>query len=219
MYVCAYVCMLHYVSCGCERRSWFLFLSFSCSIRTASVFTPPLPCPIFIKSSCSKKNKENKLMYTLYATICLRYTNDRQVLTKQLDNWLCSAAVAADSPSSSSSSLSSSSSSSSKSTKRVRAVIAPHAGFSYSGPTAAYAYTHLLNELQLNKEIKRVFILGPSHHVYLPNCAVSEMETLETPLGSLRVDREVTDRLLRLRYYWDEEEGEGVVYEEDAEDR
>lgn len=33
----------------------------------------------------------------------------------------------------------------------------------YSGPTAAYAYHHLLN---LDR-IKRVFILGPSHHFYL----------------------------------------------------
>jgi predicted class III extradiol MEMO1 family dioxygenase len=35
---------------------------------------------------------------------------------------------------------------------------------------------------------KRVFILGPSHHVYLDGCALSKCSTYETPIGSLPLD-------------------------------
>jgi AmmeMemoRadiSam system protein B len=37
---------------------------------------------------------------------------------------------------------------------------------------------------------KRVFILGPSHHVYIDHCALSEFEYYATPLGNLTVDTE-----------------------------
>jgi AmmeMemoRadiSam system protein B len=35
---------------------------------------------------------------------------------------------------------------------------------------------------------KRVFILGPSHHVYLKGCALSQCQEYETPIGSLPLD-------------------------------
>lgn len=74
----------------------------------------------------------------------------------------------------------------------VHAIIAPHAGFSYSGRTAAYAYTGVDPS-----KFSRVIVLGPSHHVYLRDrCAVSAAHKLETPLGELPVDREVVDGLL-----------------------
>ena len=36
----------------------------------------------------------------------------------------------------------------------------------------------------------RVFILGPSHHVYLPNCALSSAAVCQTPLYNMEIDRE-----------------------------
>lgn len=76
----------------------------------------------------------------------------------------------------------------------VHAVIAPHAGFSYSGSTAAFAYA-AINPSRFS----RVVVLGPSHHVYLKDrCAVSTADVLETPLGPLPVDKEVTQGLLEL---------------------
>ena len=72
----------------------------------------------------------------------------------------------------------------------VRAVIAPHAGYAYSGPTAAYAYRFVNAEAY-----DQVWVLGPSHHVYLQNCAVSGASVLRTPLGDLSVDVAVTQRL------------------------
>lgn len=74
----------------------------------------------------------------------------------------------------------------------VHAIVAPHAGFSYSGSTAAYAYASIEPQ-----RFSRVIVLGPSHHVYLRDrCAVSDTHKLETPLGELTVDRQVVDGLL-----------------------
>jgi len=71
-----------------------------------------------------------------------------------------------------------------------KAVIAPHAGYSYSGPAAAWAYKSINTT-----GIKRIFILGPSHHVYLDGCALSKCTEYATPLGSLPLDRPTIDDL------------------------
>jgi AmmeMemoRadiSam system protein B len=65
----------------------------------------------------------------------------------------------------------------------ARAIIAPHAGYAYSGQAAAWAYKCVDPDV-----IKRVFILGPSHHEYLPGCAVSQFTEYETPMGNLKTD-------------------------------
>ena len=72
----------------------------------------------------------------------------------------------------------------------ARAVIAPHAGYSYSGPTAAYAYKGIQT-----KGIKRVFLLGPSHNVYSPKCLLSTCDAYATPIGSLPIDSAIYDEL------------------------
>ncbi|CAN8066223.1 unnamed protein product [Agarophyton chilense] len=74
----------------------------------------------------------------------------------------------------------------------AHAIIAPHAGFSYSGSTAAFAYAAIDP-----RKFSRVIVLGPSHHVYMKDtCALSDAHTLETPLGDLPVDRDVVEGLL-----------------------
>jgi len=98
------------------------------------------------------------------------YTSSGKELDSQLDNWLKNANV---------------------NTPAARAIIAPHAGYSFCGETGAYAY-----KLVDPQNIKRVFILGPSHHVYLTGCAVTQTLTYETPLYNLKVDTEMTDELL-----------------------
>lgn len=109
------------------------------------------------------------------------YTKSSETLETQLAGWLNEANT-----------TSSASSSASMPTKgSVRALIAPHAGYSYSGPTAAYAYMHLDPTL-----VRRVFILGPSHHVHLKACAVSGASVCETPVGNLTVDEAVRAELL-----------------------
>lgn len=60
-----------------------------------------------------------------------------------------------------------------------------HAGYSYSGPCAAWAYKCL--DLSL---AKRVFVLGPSHTYYLKGSALTTFAAYDTPLGKLEVDAE-----------------------------
>ncbi|CAO0789966.1 unnamed protein product [Mucor circinelloides] len=74
--------------------------------------------------------------------------------------------------------------------KGTRAIIGPHAGFRYSGPTAAFAYKSVDTS-----NIKRVFLLGPSHHAYIDGCSLSKYSAYETPFGNIRLNREVIDEL------------------------
>ena len=68
-----------------------------------------------------------------------------------------------------------------------KAIIAPHAGYIFSGPIAASAYAHL----QAAKDtIQRVVLLGPSHRVGFRGIAVSHMDAFDTPLGRILVDQE-----------------------------
>jgi len=70
---------------------------------------------------------------------------------------------------------------------RPKAVIAPHAGFMFSGAVAARAYARLA---ALRNRIRRVILLGPSHHVPFQGLAASSAERFLTPLGPVPVDRE-----------------------------
>ncbi|XP_059592257.1 uncharacterized protein LOC100256144 isoform X1 [Vitis vinifera] len=72
----------------------------------------------------------------------------------------------------------------------VRGVIAPHAGYSYSGRAAAYAFGNIDPS-----SISRVFLLGPSHHYYTPKCALSRATVYKTPVGDLQIDLEVVEEL------------------------
>ncbi|GAU93595.1 hypothetical protein RvY_05515 [Ramazzottius varieornatus] len=72
----------------------------------------------------------------------------------------------------------------------ARAIIAPHAGYAYSGPCAAFAYG------QINPTaVKRIFLLGPSHHVSLDGCALTTVKQYETPLYNIPIDVETTEKL------------------------
>lgn len=66
-----------------------------------------------------------------------------------------------------------------------KAIIAPHAGFMFSGGVAATAYARLRPGAG---RIRRVVVLGPSHFVPIRGLAASSAEWFATPLGQLRVD-------------------------------
>ena len=67
-----------------------------------------------------------------------------------------------------------------------KALIAPHAGYSYSGPVAASAYA----QLRPHREIyRRVVLLGPCHYVGISGLATSGAEFFRTPLGDIPIDR------------------------------
>lgn len=72
-----------------------------------------------------------------------------------------------------------------------RLVIVPHAGYIYSGKTA------FLGLSKLNKEVRNIFVLAPSHKVYFHGIAVSNFDNFETPLGNVEVNREIVNDLYR----------------------
>ena len=65
-----------------------------------------------------------------------------------------------------------------------------HAGYSYSGPAAAWAY----KALDLSKA-RRIFLLGPSHTFYLPGCALSSHSYYATPFGNIALDQPTIEEL------------------------
>lgn len=74
-----------------------------------------------------------------------------------------------------------------------KALIAPHAGYVYSGPIAAKAYALLA---PARATIKRVVLLGPTHRVAVRGLAVPSVARFSTPLGTVELDR---DALARVR--------------------
>ena len=68
-----------------------------------------------------------------------------------------------------------------------KALIAPHAGYLYSGPIAASAYAQLI---PARDQIKRIVLFGPSHYVALNGLATTSAEAFATPLGIVPVDVE-----------------------------
>lgn len=76
-----------------------------------------------------------------------------------------------------------------------KALIAPHAGYVYSGPVAASAYVRLLPQA---KTISRVLVLAPSHRVPFSGLATSSADFFNTPLGDVAVDRVAVEQALEL---------------------
>lgn len=73
-----------------------------------------------------------------------------------------------------------------------KALIAPHAGYPYSGPVAGSAFKSLNG---MHKQITRVILFGPSHHVSFRGMALSSADVFHTPLGEIEVDHQATEEL------------------------
>ncbi|RMJ10809.1 hypothetical protein CDV36_009549 [Fusarium kuroshium] len=74
----------------------------------------------------------------------------------------------------------------------ARIIIAPHAGYTYSGRCAAWAY----KSLDLS-QAKRVFVLGPSHTYYLEGSATTGFGKYATPFGDLTVDVQMVHQVAK----------------------
>jgi MEMO1 family protein len=79
------------------------------------------------------------------------------------------------------------------STERPKALIAPHAGYIYSGGVAAAAYDQISPACDL---IRRVVLVGPSHRVYFQGVAISTARAFATPLGEVEIDVDLKSQLL-----------------------
>jgi AmmeMemoRadiSam system protein B/AmmeMemoRadiSam system protein A len=74
--------------------------------------------------------------------------------------------------------------------EEILGVVSPHAGYIYSGQTAAFVYKALKD-----KKKKLVILLGPSHRYYVKGFSVYDEGKWETPLGTVSIDEDFASRL------------------------
>ncbi|HCV42365.1 MAG TPA: AmmeMemoRadiSam system protein B [Bacteroidetes bacterium] len=74
----------------------------------------------------------------------------------------------------------------------IRGVIGPHAGYVYSGPTAAHAYA-----LLQGATYSTVVVVSPSHREYFDGVSVFPGDSYSTPLGVVPVDKDLREKLLQ----------------------
>ena len=77
----------------------------------------------------------------------------------------------------------------------VKAIIAPHAGYPFSGPIAASAYLQLACT---DIPVKRFVLVGPAHYEPVRGLAVSSAAAFDTPLGRVPIDEKGRDAALAL---------------------
>src|SRR5688500_7911117 len=77
----------------------------------------------------------------------------------------------------------------------AKAIVAPHAGYVYSGAIAGSAYRSVAH---LGDAIKRVVLIGPSHRMAFDGIVAPSATGLETPLGTVAIDAAALTRALAL---------------------
>lgn len=75
--------------------------------------------------------------------------------------------------------------------EKIAGIVSPHAGYMYSGKTAAYAYNTLKG-----KNYKTAIVISPSHAEYFPGISVYDGDAYETPLGVVEIDEEKANQLV-----------------------
>ena len=78
-----------------------------------------------------------------------------------------------------------------------KALIVPHAGYVYSGATAAAAFATLRDGAQT---IRRVVLIGPAHHVHVRGIAAPTVDAFATPLGRVPVDKSALNAIAGLPF-------------------
>ena len=75
----------------------------------------------------------------------------------------------------------------------ILAVVAPHAGYQYSGPVAAYTYAALKG-----RKFSRVVVIAPSHFEAFGFTSVYDGDAYATPLGTIAVDKSFAQQLAKM---------------------
>lgn len=142
-----------------------------------------------------KKAAGNKLREARYAGTW--YESDKLKLNEQLEEFIQSADGALSRRSAHAQFLEPPEINGLSADKDVLAIVSPHAGYMFSGQTAAYAFARARNKESKKPNIaKRVFLLGPSHYAGFEGAALSDATSFETPLGDLPVDKKTVEALL-----------------------
>ena len=77
----------------------------------------------------------------------------------------------------------------------IKAIIAPHAGYRFSGEVAGSAYAAIA---PLRERISRVVLIGPPHKVAFDGIATSSADAYRSPLGDIPIDKAGVRDILRL---------------------
>jgi MEMO1 family protein len=99
------------------------------------------------------------------------YPNNASQLTNMLDEFLSKTTININSP---------------------KAIIAPHAGYIYSGQTAASVYSNIE---KIKSQISRVVLLGPTHRVYVKGIALPTNTHFASPLGNIPIDTTTLEKI------------------------
>jgi hypothetical protein len=75
----------------------------------------------------------------------------------------------------------------------ILAVVAPHAGYQYSGPVAAYTYAALKG-----RKFSRVVVIAPSHFEAFDFTSIFDGDAYATPLGTVQVDKAFAAQLAKM---------------------
>ena len=76
---------------------------------------------------------------------------------------------------------------------KILGIMSPHAGYDFSGQVAAYSYRHIKDT-----QYDTVILLGPSHRVYFKGASVGNWDAYATPLGKVKVNKEMVTSLLSI---------------------
>jgi AmmeMemoRadiSam system protein B len=74
--------------------------------------------------------------------------------------------------------------------KRIYGLVAPHAGYLYSGGVAARAFRQIIDQ-----EFEVVVVISPSHRIYFEEISVYDGAAYSTPLGEIKVDQDLAQKL------------------------
>jgi len=74
----------------------------------------------------------------------------------------------------------------------IKMLIAPHAGYDFSGQTAAYAFKAVQGQ-----DIDKVILIGSSHQEYLQGAIIDGNDSWKTPIGNVNLDNDLRDLLIK----------------------
>lgn len=78
----------------------------------------------------------------------------------------------------------------------IRVMVVPHAGYEYSGGTAAYAYKALAANRNDDRGAPTVILIGSGHRVNVNGAAIDSHDAWQTPLGKVPIDAKIRDILV-----------------------
>ncbi len=79
----------------------------------------------------------------------------------------------------------------------IFAIVVPHAGYPYSGNVAAAAF-----KLLKGRKFDTIVLLGPSHHMGVLGAAISNATKWDTPIGTIKLDKEFEEELVKASPYF-----------------